>query len=392
MAPGTNAMPRAPTYSLCPNGAPPERYLEAVARCSDEVLAAGGALRPIVDAYGTFVELGHREERRSPTEYLVEALVLGVLWRARGRDATARGPRADLVELLVRERRASGPRRRDGSSARLLSLGVPFRPAEVAPTLADIRRLLEWLLASGEYDDEVGRLAGWEHFLGAEQGSADERLRSIVAFACKFEVASERALGSYTAGVDRFVEHELPGREAREDTVQCSRPRTEYHLNMVGAELLNRAWRAAFLGCRRHVVVLPGCARRHDQPNCRALRSDTELRCRHCTVGCSVSAATRVAMRAGGEAVAVVHGADFSRFLRSPALAGGDVGMVGVACVPGLVGAGWRARASGLPAQCVLLESSGCGHWRQVPAPTALDLGELDRVLERGERMVSRVA
>jgi len=59
------------------------------------------------------------------------------------------------------------------------------------------------------------------------------------------------------------------------------------------------------------------------------------------------------------------------------------VGIVGVACVPGLVGAGWRARAHGLPAQCVLLESSGCGHWRERPEPSTLDFAELGRILER---------
>jgi hypothetical protein len=383
-------MSRAPTYCLCPSGAPPERYLEAVARCADQVVAAGEALRPIVEAYAAFVELGHCEERLSHTEYLVEALVLGVLWRTRGHDAVSRGPRANLVDLLACERRTRGRRRRDGTTARLLSLGVPFRPATLAPTLADVRRLFEWLLASGEYDDEVARLAGWERFLSHEQDSADERLRSIVGFAQEFEVASERALGRYTTGVDRFVAHELAGREAREDTIQCSRRRTEYHLNMVCAELLNRAWRAAFLACRRHVVMLPGCARKH--PNCRALGSGAELRCRHCTVGCAVSTATRVAERASAEAVVVRHGSDSSRFLRSLPLGEGDIGVVGVACVPGLVGAGWRARATGLPAQCVLLESSGCSHWLERTTPTAFDLGELGRILDRSERTVSRVA
>jgi hypothetical protein len=96
-----------------------------------------------------------------------------------------------------------------------------------------------------------------------------------------------------------------------------------------------------------------------------------------------VWAATAVAEAAGASAVVVVHGSDFSRFLRSPALAGG-VGIVGVACAAGLLGAGWRARAAGFPAQCVVLEASGCAHWREDPVPTSLDLRELRRILDRG--------
>jgi hypothetical protein len=79
----------------------------------------------------------------------------------------------------------------------------------------------------------------------------------------------------------------------------------------------------------------------------------------------------------------VLHGSDFGRFLTSPRLSGGDVGIVGVACVPGLVGAGWRARSCGLPAQCVLLDFSGCSHWLDKPKPTTLALGDLARTLEQ---------
>ncbi len=382
-------MTNAPTYTLRPSGAAPGEYLCAVSRLADEVLAAGEELRPVVDAYGTFVEETGREPRRSHAEYLLEALALGVLWRARGEEAVRMGgARRRLMELLAGGRRAGGDKVRDGSACLLLSLDMPHEPGRPDPSLADVERLLTWLLASGEYDDEVARLEGWEAFLRAAPSTAEETLEELVAFAIAFGAWGEHALGRFTSGVDRFLLTTLPEHRWREDTVQCARRRTEYHLNMLGAEILNRAWRADFLACRRHVVVVPACMRRQPAPRqaqgdrpCVALQTSTELRCTHCTAGCAVSAATRVAERAGGEAIVVVHGSDFSRFLRSPPLSGGEVGIVGVACVPGLLGAGWRARAKGLPAQCVLLEASGCEHWRDVPVPTALDLRELGRIL-----------
>jgi hypothetical protein len=152
---------------------------------------------------------------------------------------------------------------------------------------------------------------------------------------------------------------------------------------MVGAELLNRAWRDEFLACARHVVVLPGCMRARPDDACRADRTGSDLRCTGCAAGCPLFGASRAAAAAGAEAVAVLHGTDFGAFLRSPALAGGDVGIVGVACAPGLLGAGWRARAAGLPAQCVLLDASGCGHWLDSPVPSRIELGELARILRR---------
>jgi hypothetical protein len=372
------------TYSLRPEGTPRTAYANAVAQLADDVIASGEVLRFLVDDYGAFVEGSGREARRTHDEYLLEALLLGVLWRARGQEALAFQHRhADVLRILAGERRSGCGRRRDGSNAVLLSLEPP-RSCTTEPSLADLDLLLEWLLATGEYDDELARLRGWQTFLAGTPASASGILRDLTAFAAAFEETSRAALGMFTAQVDDFLRRVLPQRGATEDAVQCSRARVEYHFNMVGAEILNRAWRKAFLACERHVVVLPGCARRRTGTDCLAFRSETELRCRGCSADCSVAAATHVSNRTGDEALAVVHGSDFGKFLASPALAGGDVGIVGVACVPGLVGAGWRARAHGLPAQCVLLESSGCGHWRERPEPTTLDLAELGRILDRG--------
>jgi hypothetical protein len=373
----------APTYTLRPNAASPDLYYARVARFADDVLETGEALRPVVDRYGAFVAASGRERRRTHAEYLLEALALGVLWRARGADATRpEGALRAHVERLAAHRRAGGARPRDGSASIILSLDMPFEPAHPRPTLPEVDRLLEWLLASGEYDDEVARLNGWRAFLGGLPArEAEALLEEVVLLAIAFEATSEFALGIYTAGVDRFLRDVLPRRRWAEDALQCARRRTEYHLAMVGAEILNRAWRADFLACARHVVVLPGCMRRRSDEACEAERSGLDLRCTGCTAGCAVLGATRTAARAGAEARAVVHGSDFSRFLRSPALRGGDVGILGVACAPGLLGAGWRARAAGLPAQCVLLDASGCPHWRDAPAPTAIDLRELGRRL-----------
>ena len=367
------------TYCLRPNFQLAEEYLADVSGLADEVLEAGKDLHVLLDAYGTFVEASGREARRSRDEYLVEALMIGVLWRARGQEASeAAVLRGDLLSALVNERHRGRSRRRDGSNANLLALGIPTRPGRLDPSLRDLQTLADWLLASGEYDDEVDRLSGWLAFLRA---SIDARafLRQLVMFAAAFECMSDKRLARYTRRVDHFVGWKLPLRPVREDTVQCSRRRIEYHFNMVGAELLNRAWRADFLACTRHVVVLPGCARRHGD-HCRALASDGELHCTHCSSSCSVSRATSIAGQRGALAITVLHASDFGRFLRSPSLQGGNVGIVGVACVPGLVGAGWRARARGFAAQCVLLIASGCAHWLDEPRPTTLAFAELERI------------
>src|SRR5512145_855136 len=293
----------APTYCLNHSETRADSYLAAVRQLADWVLASGESLRAVVDAYAEFVELNGRESRRSFSEYLLEALALGVLWRAHGRDVVDSSERRrSLITELVRERRQGAERRRDASTAALVSMDGWTRRGRIDPTLSEFEQLCSWLYANGEYDDELARLDGWKALLSTTQPATNrEILRLIVAFAVRFEAKADRVLGPFTVGVDRFLQQELPARERREDVVQCARRRVEYHLNMVGAEILNRAWRRSFLARPRHLVVLPGCARLRSAEDCRAKQDANELACSHCTLGCTVSAATRFIERAGAD-------------------------------------------------------------------------------------------
>jgi hypothetical protein len=292
----------------------------------------------------------------------------------------ARGPRRAPLDVL---RPGVDCLVRRDDACLLASVDDPWEPGSPTPSLADLERLLTWLAATGEYDEEVTRLEPWGDFLASDPLLAEWALAELVLFAMEFEDAAEATLGAYTAGVERFLRHDLPAHRWREDLVQCGRRRAEYHLNMVGAEILNRAWREAFERAPRKVVVIPACMRLLPDERCRAEREEGgQLRCTGCAPRCPVAELRAVAARAGAEVVAVKHGSDFGRLVRAPALRGEGTAIVGVACVPGLVGAGWKARAAGLPAQCVLLEYSGCeAHWRAEGVPTRIHLGELARIL-----------
>lgn len=381
----------APTYDLQPRDSSGDEYLAAVQRLGNWVVESGQGLRTVIDTHSAFVSASGYEAPRTSIEYLLEALLLGVLWRSRGQEAIEpKVSRQQLISELVRERRDGAKKRRDSTTAALVTLFPAAKIVSGVPSAQQIHHLLDWLVASGEYDDESQRLRIWCAMLAAgDPHVSHDVLNAISEFARCFERAAEQILGRFTWGVDEFHSNELAGRPAREDTVQCSRRRPEYHLNMVGAELLNSAWRKDFLACQRHVVVMPGCARLHQGKSCKASVALNELRCNHCSTGCLVSAATRLAHRTGAEAFAVTHGSDFSSFLASLALSGGDVGIIGVACAPGLMGAGWRARDKGLPAQCVLLNKSGCEHWLERAEPTSFDLRELARILSRPESQAS---
>ncbi len=182
--------------------------------------------------------------------------------------------------------------------------------------------------------------------------------------------------------MERFLAEEHPSYSWREDVVFAARPRVEYHLNMVGAELMNRAQRAAFLQTPRKAVIVPACLRYHPRPRCRAVSGPLACECRGCEPRCRVRQLTRLGAEQGFDVFLVPHESSVFAGEAGRQLLGDGAGIVGVTCVPNLLAGGWKALRLGLPPQCVLLDHCGCRkHWHDEGISTEIDEAELRRVL-----------
>ena len=69
----------------------------------------------------------------------------------------------------------------------------------------------------------------------------------------------------------------------KEDVIFSARPRVEYHLNMVGAEIMNRAFRDDFMKTKRKAVILQACMRYFPKPQCKARSNGLSCECAECT-------------------------------------------------------------------------------------------------------------
>jgi hypothetical protein len=373
------------TYSLRAGARDASRYYEDVRRFADDVLAEGAGLLPIADALADWAEETGREARRTAEEHLVEALTLGTLWRIygdRARHLSAAPARAmEKLYQLRQDHRALKP-----AADALRGIGATLHLAaedgrtERAPDLDELDRLVRWAAATGDLEHEALRLGLWRDFLRAHAAAAPAILGEVVELAAWFEARSEAALGRYTPAVETFRRDVAPTHRFREDHVFVDRRRVEYHLGMIGAELLNRVYRAVFLATEQKAVLAPSCMRA-GQYACKAIPDENGIRCTHCTPGCRISALVRRGEREGFRVIVISHASEFRSWTENPALRNG-VGMVGVACVLNLLGGGWQAKAAGIPAQCVLLDGCGCAnHWDENGVPTAIDHGELSRIL-----------
>ena len=384
------------TYSLRNGQARSDQYYRDVAAFTDQVLAeADGRIRPLVAAFQSYLQANSRGVSRTDAECAFELLTLGVLWRVYAGDALglAEVPRRVMTGLAHLRQRGgllkSGVDLLRGVLATLFLLSDNRRRAgALTPTLDHLGRLLNWLEATGNFEQESRRLRVWQAFLASRsREAASNDLATTMALAAWFEAHSEAALGRYTPQVERFLTRVHPRYRWREDAIFCGRRRIEYHLNMVGTEILNRVFRLEFLGTGRKVVVAPPCMRAQPDDTCQARPTSFGARCASCTPGCRVHQLTRLGDRFGFGVVIMPE--DLRVFSASqmivshPTPAIEDrVGFVGISCVLTNAPGGWETQELGVPAQGVLLDYCGCRyHWHKDGIPTDINFDHLLQVL-----------
>lgn len=389
------------TYSLRgDDGLDSDAFYKDAERFTDTMLEhMKVVLIPAAEAYRRHSEHMGVERLRTAEEYALELLALGALWRIYGPASGALPSwQGRLLRRLVRLRsealvlkpaadRARGtlgaawleppPRGRSGRTA----AAGPSVPGPLTPGRLD--RLILWLEAAGEFRQEADRFRLWSRYLAAlAPDESRPLLEAAVSEAKWFEAASLEAFGRYTRRVDHYRLLRRPFGKRREDAVLRNRRREEYHLNLAGAELLNRLYRREYASTAGKAVLLPACLKSRAGKECAAVRSGTPFRCLLCSADCRIGQIEKLARAHSFEVIIAPHESDafsaqvVSRLVRE------RTGIVGVACALNLVAGGWRAEALGIPAQCVLLDYCGCSaHWDPVGFPTDLNLNRLRGIL-----------
>ena len=372
-------MTRIITYSLCMGMADSNEYYKEIQAFAETW--SGKAIREVADPIAKFREYRrlHGESDRSEAEYAFELLALGVLLREHGGEA-AKLPAWSIFALKKLMAVQSRWPRWENLIKNLRGwVGwIVRRPNGVEAGAGAIDRMVVWLRANGE-DGRSNRLAQWQNYVESMGAHATKELISLcLTLADDFAIASQGVLGKYTEGVDHFLSEIAPRYMCRYDAGLVSRTRLEYHLGMLGTELLNRSYWRRFLSTRQKVVILPPCMRAQPDAVCMAVATSFGAKCQDCTPTCRVHQITKLGEKKGFTAFMIpdelrVFGAGEKK---------ADFGVVGVSCALTNWGGGWDTDELGIPAQGVLLDYVGCKyHWDEQGIPTDTNINQLLEVL-----------
>lgn len=374
------------TYSLKGNQKNSDNYYKEIKSFTDDVLNEfeGFGTQVVLD-FMSYVEETNMDKISRYNECIFEFLMLGVFWRV----YSARADNLDknpqkILENLVKERNQNEPAKETIDIIRGMIM-KPFLLSENSDSpdlnVFNFKKLLSYLKATGDFNQELKRLKIWKDFLEIKAPEiASEYLANAFLFADWFEYKSKLVLGQYTANVNKFLAEKYHEHLFQEDVIFCGRREVEYHLNMVGAEIMNRSFRKEFEKRPRKALILPGCMKFSAEEKCRAQDTNLGLKCTGCSKSCNVNKLTKMGDEYGFEVYIVSH--ESSAFSKSTKEDRNELGIIGVACVSNLIAGGWKAVSLGIPAQCVLLDYSSCkNHWDEEGFPTSINLNQLMNLL-----------
>ncbi len=371
-------MTRIITYSLKPDSPRSDEYHHTISVFTVSWLSH--TTPGILDLVNGFREYrwNHNETDRSDAEYVFELLALGVLLREHGKEASRT---SGWVERLL---------------GRLMD--IQNRQPRLEKVIKTLRGWLGWALSGvlgrERSDDIVGLMIAW---LGANEETVKQKrfeqwhayfrskdspfiqtaVSRCLQLADEFAEMSQAALGKYTVNVDQFLTEEALKHRCRYDARLLMRTRLEYHLGMLGTEILNRAYRERFLSARRKMVIVPPCMCAPAE-RCRAVETPFGAKCQACAPGCRVNQVTKLGEKLGFSVTMIPD--DVKVFDSGQDVE--NIGLVGVSCALTNWNGGWEAGSLGIPAQGLLLDYVGCKiHWSRVGIPTDTNLRKLQEIV-----------
>ena len=358
------------TYSLKETNQTSDRFYADLQVFTTVALEkAQGRLGDMAKNFSHWIEANRSETQRTQAETLFELLVMGVLWHVYGMEAVGASRKMEKLLTGLADLRKRSPVLKPGADLLRGLLGgfSIHRNGKNSPapplTLERLDSLIQWLTASGEFKEEVSRLTLLKAFF-ATQAETKEKFRAIEEYAEWFSQASLDTLGNYTPKVEPFLEEAHAAYRWREDYIFTGRKRVEYHLNMVGTEIMNRAFRESFLKSGRKIIFVPPCMAAPADGNCQAKDTPYGARCEHCTPNCQVNQISRYGEKHGIQVFMIPDSFSPLSSGGGEGLTENSLGVVGVSCPLTIVSGGWEMRRLGIPAQGLLLDHCGCSwHW-----------------------------
>lgn len=242
-------------------------------------------------------------------------------------------------------------------------LFMPYRENHEKLTEENLEMLINFLEATGDYMDQIPHFRNFTHNL--------DDCFTLTKWFCK---NSQKYLGEYTSNLEKYLEKNGSSHMMEEDVIFYHGHELEYHLNMLGAEIMNRIFKEEYDKRPRKAIILPGCMNSNSR-NCKAKEDRLGHVCTFCNPKCNVFKIAK--QYPDVETYIVSHESTAFKGARKEDTE--ELGILGITCVLNLISGGWKSANLSIPPQCVLLEHVACkSHWLDEDIYGEIDMDELE--------------
>lgn len=314
-----------------------------------------------------FLEKNHIENIRTTSQYYLEILIIGVLWKNYINRAVnlQQIPKEILIILSYLRKYEIIKNRVDKKRGMIETNFFSIDDEEIIdPNINNFGKLIRYLDAIGDFREEVKRLKSWEkYFITSGEEEAKKIILSSLEIEDIFENKAKIELGPYTQNVDKFLILAKEKYKYREDYITCTKKEVEYHLNMVGAEIMNKSYRDMFIKSKEKRLLLPSCMKAQNENYCKSIKTKEGYICANCTKSCHINKYDKLGKDYNFKVYIIPHESNITIKRKFQY---GDIGIIGVACVLNLISGGLKAKNLGFVPQCVFLDYCGCkSHWHE---------------------------
>jgi len=339
--------------------------------------------KSILGDYKLFVTGNKIEDLRTNYEYIYDLLFIGVAYKTYLPNALRINKLKTIIfTKLIKLRKVNGYTKEVSDRIRgILTtwfLSETQIPDEFYNIDNDFELLEMWLEATNEFKEEVKRFRIFINYLKQkDEYEKEEIVDKLIKVTDSFIEKGEKELSVYTKNVNKFIEEKINNYKWKEDYIFCGRKEVEYHLSMVGAELLNRAFKQKYKQTKKRALLLPACMREKSAELCSAKKMGLDFLCTGCSNTCKINSIKKQVKEYDCDTYIIPHSSDFSNWLKKWKNTT-EIGVIGVACPLNLMQGGLELRALNIPSQCVLLDYCGCkNHWCKEGIATGINNTQL---------------
>ncbi|RDY26759.1 DUF116 domain-containing protein [Romboutsia weinsteinii] len=372
------------TYSLSLGDDDSDDYYEIVDRISDDiatkVLNDG---KEYINGIITFIEYKDLEKIRSRAEYGIELLLIGVMLIEYNDYARAFNPTIEPIFKVLnnlRDRKQEYKVKIDKIRGKLnTKILMKKRYNFESLSLGNLKLLIKWMNASGDFKEEVLRLKNWEIFLSTKDGNyINYFLNTCMSLSNHLNDICKNSLGKYSENVDMYLKKYKEKHFNKEDIIYCGKGEIQYFFNMVSAEIMNKSYREEFLRTSEKFIFLPSCMCQTES-TCLSEKKGNGYICKHCSRKCNINEMSNMVEKYGYKVLIIPHEASM---LNLEYKNNESIGIIGIACVLNLVSGGLKAIRLGFKPQCIVLDYCGCkNHWREIPIMTDINFKRLKQLI-----------